>query len=145
LDEAILKLKQKIKHTEDITFAAVREQVSAGAKGRHELDQSKRAIAVGQRERETETVSRRSIYSSFINRSILFHASFTSSQQLLGKITEIQTKAEKSEKMVTELCRDIRVLDHGKKNLTKTMTTLRRFQSFGRGKHIEQQILSSRW
>lgn len=46
LEDAISKLKSQIHHVEEVTYAAVRDQVSAGSRGRQELDLSKKAIAV---------------------------------------------------------------------------------------------------
>lgn len=43
---------------------------------------------------------------------------------LFGQITEIKTRAEKSEDMVKEITRDIKQLDCAKKNLTAAITTL---------------------
>ena len=45
---------------------------------------------------------------------------------LFEQIVDIRAKAEKSEQMVEEVCRDIRSLDHAKKNLTLSITTLKR-------------------
>lgn len=45
-------------------------------------------------------------------------------QQLFGQITEIKTRAEKTEDMVREITRDIKQLDSAKKNLTSAITTL---------------------
>lgn len=45
-------------------------------------------------------------------------------QQLFGQITEIKTRAEKTEDMVKEITRDIKQLDSAKKNLTSAITTL---------------------
>jgi Vps53-like, N-terminal len=45
---------------------------------------------------------------------------------LFGKINEIRHKAEQSELMVQEICRDIKKLDYAKKHLTHTITTFRR-------------------
>ncbi|KAK3560986.1 hypothetical protein QTP86_023178 [Hemibagrus guttatus] len=45
-------------------------------------------------------------------------------QQLFGKIKDIKDKAEKSEQMVKEITRDIKQLDHAKRNLTTSITTL---------------------
>ncbi|KAK3083798.1 hypothetical protein FSP39_003324, partial [Pinctada imbricata] len=45
-------------------------------------------------------------------------------QELFSKIKEIKDKAEKSEEMVKEITRDIKQLDHAKKNLTSSITTL---------------------
>ena len=47
-------------------------------------------------------------------------------EELFGKIGEIRRKAEASEVMVQEICRDIRKLDHAKTHLTHTITALRR-------------------
>ena len=55
-------------------------------------------------------------------------ANATSSiEELFGKINDIRRKAEQSEVMVQEICRDIKKLDHAKKHLTHTITALRRF------------------
>ena len=47
-------------------------------------------------------------------------------EELFGKIRDIQRKAEQSELMVQEICRDIKKLDYAKKHLTSTITALRR-------------------
>eukprot|EP00026_Physarum_polycephalum_P000791 Phypoly_transcript_00792.p1 GENE.Phypoly_transcript_00792~~Phypoly_transcript_00792.p1 ORF type:complete len:859 (-),score=180.78 Phypoly_transcript_00792:53-2629(-) len=47
---------------------------------------------------------------------------------LFAKIHDIKAKAEQSERMVTEICRDIKSLDHAKTHLTSSITTLRRLQ-----------------
>ena len=47
-------------------------------------------------------------------------------EELFGKINEIRHKAEQSEVMVQEICRDIKKLDYAKKHLTHTITALRR-------------------
>ena len=48
--------------------------------------------------------------------------------ELYGKIKDIKSKAERSERMVAEICRDIKSLDFAKRNLTTTITTLKRLQ-----------------
>uniref|UniRef100_A0A8C2KAX4 Vacuolar protein sorting-associated protein 53 homolog n=1 Tax=Cyprinus carpio TaxID=7962 RepID=A0A8C2KAX4_CYPCA len=45
-------------------------------------------------------------------------------QQLFGKIKDIKDKAERSEQMVKEITRDIKQLDHAKRHLTTSITTL---------------------
>ncbi|XP_028375901.1 vacuolar protein sorting-associated protein 53 homolog isoform X1 [Phyllostomus discolor] len=45
-------------------------------------------------------------------------------QQLFGKIKDIKDKAEKSEQMVKEITRDIKQLDHAKRHMTTSITTL---------------------
>jgi vacuolar protein sorting-associated protein 53 len=57
------------------------------------------------------------------------HASFL--QELLGQTTRIKEKALESETIVKEITRDIQTLDKGKKNLTGSITVLRRLQMLG--------------
>jgi len=45
-------------------------------------------------------------------------------QNLVTAIMEIKTRAEESERMVSEITRDIRQLDQAKRNLTASITTL---------------------
>ncbi|KAG1348016.1 hypothetical protein COCNU_06G018450 [Cocos nucifera] len=47
-------------------------------------------------------------------------------QELMHKMHEIKTKAEQSETMVQEICRDIKKLDFTKKHITITITALHR-------------------
>ncbi|GFP89751.1 vacuolar protein sorting-associated protein 53 a [Phtheirospermum japonicum] len=47
-------------------------------------------------------------------------------QELIHKMQEIKTKAEQSESMVQEICRDIKKLDFAKKHITTTITALHR-------------------
>ncbi|KAK8966481.1 hypothetical protein KSP40_PGU008820 [Platanthera guangdongensis] len=47
-------------------------------------------------------------------------------QELMYKIREIKTKAEQSETMVQEICRDIKKLDFAKRHITTTITALHR-------------------
>ncbi|KAL3838339.1 hypothetical protein ACJIZ3_022930 [Penstemon smallii] len=47
-------------------------------------------------------------------------------QELIYKIREIKSKAEQSETMVQEICRDIKKLDFAKKHITTTITALHR-------------------
>jgi uncharacterized protein YecA (UPF0149 family) len=44
----------------------------------------------------------------------------------MHKIHEIKTKAEQSESMVQEICRDIKKLDCAKRHITTTITALHR-------------------
>lgn len=52
-------------------------------------------------------------------------------QELMLKIKEIKTKAEQSETMVQEICRDIKKLDCAKKHITTTITALHRLTMLG--------------
>ncbi|EAL64485.1 Vps53-like domain-containing protein [Dictyostelium discoideum AX4] len=56
--------------------------------------------------------------------------------ELLTKITDIKSKANQSEQMVTEICKDIKSLDYAKKNLTTAITTLKRLHMMVMG--VEQ-------
>lgn len=47
-------------------------------------------------------------------------------EDLFKQIAEIKHKAEQSERMVEEVTRDIKSLDFAKKNLTASITTLKR-------------------
>uniref|UniRef100_A0A2P2LZH0 Vacuolar protein sorting protein n=1 Tax=Rhizophora mucronata TaxID=61149 RepID=A0A2P2LZH0_RHIMU len=52
-------------------------------------------------------------------------------EELMYKIREIKTKAEQSETMVQEICRDIKKLDFAKKHITTTITALHRLTMLG--------------
>ena len=49
-------------------------------------------------------------------------------RELMAKVRDIKTKAEASEQMVHEICRDIKSLDYAKKHLTQTITAMKRLQ-----------------
>jgi len=49
----------------------------------------------------------------------------------MHKIHEIKTKAEQSETMVQEICRDIKKLDCAKRHITTTITALHRLAMLG--------------
>lgn len=48
--------------------------------------------------------------------------------ELFGKIHDIKSKASQSEKMVQEICSDIKKLDCAKNHLQSTITSLKRLQ-----------------
>ena len=60
-----------------------------------------------------------------------FFSFFPVTQELMYKIREIKTKAEQSETMVQEICRDIKKLDFAKKHITTTITALHRLTMLG--------------
>lgn len=62
----------------------------------------------------------------FFNLSVL-----VVTQELMYKIREIKNKAEQSETMVQEICRDIKKLDFAKKHITTTITALHRLTMLG--------------
>ena len=45
---------------------------------------------------------------------------------LFGRIKEIKSKAEQSELMVAEICKDIKQLDYAKQHLQDTITALKK-------------------
>jgi hypothetical protein len=49
-------------------------------------------------------------------------------QELFLKVRDIKAKADASEQMVHEICRDIKSLDFAKRHLTQTITALKRLQ-----------------
>ncbi|XXG68435.1 hypothetical protein AAC387_Pa06g1522 [Persea americana] len=64
-------------------------------------------------------------------------------KELMYKIREIKTKAEQSETMVQEICRDIKKLDFAKKHITTTITALHRLTMLVSA--VEQlQLMASR-
>ena len=50
---------------------------------------------------------------------------------MVARIKTIKEKAGESEKMVMDITRDIKNLDQGKRNLTLSITVLRRLQMLG--------------
>eukprot|EP00727_Mastigamoeba_balamuthi_P012168 m51a1_g7574 hypothetical protein (859) ;mRNA; r:176799-179933 len=57
----------------------------------------------------------------------------TSIRELFKKLNDIKMKAEASESMVTEICRDIKTLDNGKRNLTQAIKVLKKIQMLTSG------------
>jgi hypothetical protein len=49
-------------------------------------------------------------------------------RDLFEKVHDIKAKAERSQQMVHEICRDIKSLDYAKRHLTQTITALKRLQ-----------------
>ncbi|KAL4590849.1 hypothetical protein LXL04_003792 [Taraxacum kok-saghyz] len=62
-------------------------------------------------------------------------------EELMYKVREIKTKAEQSETMVQEICRDIKKLDFAKEHITTTITALHRLTMLGTGKETEDSSL----
>ena len=56
-------------------------------------------------------------------------------QHLFQKVEQIRSMAEESERMVKEICTEISSLDNAKRNLTDSVTTLKRLRDWG--KHLE--------
>lgn len=52
-------------------------------------------------------------------------------QGLLAQMNRIREKATESEAIVKAITKDIQKLDHAKKNLSLSMTTLKRLQMLG--------------
>jgi len=53
-------------------------------------------------------------------------------QDLLGQMSLIREKATESEAVVRDITKDIQVLDLAKKNLTTSMTVMKRLQMLGK-------------
>eukprot|EP00252_Welwitschia_mirabilis_P001763 TRINITY_DN11706_c0_g1_i1.p1 TRINITY_DN11706_c0_g1~~TRINITY_DN11706_c0_g1_i1.p1 ORF type:complete len:829 (+),score=191.73 TRINITY_DN11706_c0_g1_i1:175-2661(+) len=65
-------------------------------------------------------------------------------KELMDKIREIKNKAEQSEAMVQEICRDIKKLDFAKKHITTTITALHRLTMLVSAVEQLQQMASKR-
>lgn len=65
-------------------------------------------------------------------------------EELFGKIKDIQRKAEESENMVQEICRDIKKMDYAKKHLTNTITALRRLAMLSKAVADLEQVSGRR-
>ena len=62
------------------------------------------------------------------NSEIFISEARNSISDLSERIANIQSQANNTENMVSQICNDIKPLDNAKKNLTATVTTLRRLQ-----------------
>jgi DNA-binding FrmR family transcriptional regulator len=94
IDTEITKMKRKIHRIDEEIIESVSKQSRAGARGRHQLEESR-----------------------------------TSIKDLFTKIQEIKGKASNSERMVNDICSDIRDLDHAKRNLSATTRALSNLQT----------------
>lgn len=65
-------------------------------------------------------------------------------QQLFSKIKDIKDKSEQSEQMVKEITRDIKQLDHAKRNLTSSITTLNHLHMLIGGVDTIQSLIGQR-
>ena len=115
VEPLIAKLKLKIRRVDADILDSVRSQSTSGSQAKADLHAAQQAISV---------------------RSVLCCASAVADscgwlQELNGHIQEIKSKADQSEAMVQEICRDIKKLDFAKKNLTSTITALRRLGMLG--------------
>lgn len=86
--------------------------------------------------------SERLIALTFSKNHTIFVASvsITSLQELMYKVREIKSKAEQSETMVQEICRDIKKLDFAKKHITTTITALHRLTMLGQSSGYGSQL-----
>lgn len=153
LDPVVAKIKYKVRALDEDVLDAIRLQASSGDQGQRDLDDGKNAVKVSGgvvvsglqhttgayrrigRERErgevgryaTQTQSTHSLTHTISHPHTYKHSTQHTSvhiQDLFAKIAEIKRKAEDSERMVKEICQDITRLDHAKKNLMATITTL---------------------
>lgn len=64
--------------------------------------------------------------------------------QLFSQVRDIKTKAEKSEEMVREITRDIKLLDTAKRNLTTAITGLNHLHMLVTGVHSLRNLIEQR-
>jgi hypothetical protein len=64
---------------------------------------------------------------------------------LVDKIESVKTKAEVSEEMVKSICSEIRSLDFAKRNITFTITSLKRIIMLGRIDQDKSLMKCSDW
>jgi len=64
---------------------------------------------------------------------------------LVDKIESVKTKAEVSEEMVKSICSEIRSLDFAKRNITFTITSLKRIIMLGKLKQEKSSMKCSDW
>lgn len=146
VDPLIAKLHLKIRRVDNEILEAVREQSSSGTKAKEDLDNAMKAImarccgatcgfsfvpsfcafVLPERDSPASTLS-----CSSVNQVTEQGITSRELQELNGHIQEIKTKADQSEAMVQEICRDIKKLDYAKKHLTSTITALRRLGMLG--------------
>ena len=116
VEPLIQKLKVKIRRVDADILEAVRAQSSSGSQAKADLQSA--MLAIQARKQPARPVC----YGSRVR---------ATAQELNGHIQEIKSKADQSEAMVQEICRDIKKLDYAKKHLTSTITALRRLGMLG--------------
>ena len=115
VEPLIQKLKLKIRRVDADILDSVRSQSTSGSQAKADLHAAQLAIQ-----------ARPGAIGRFVKK-----ANAAGGQELNGHIQEIKSKADQSEAMVQEICRDIKKLDFAKKNLTSTITALRRLGMLG--------------
>ncbi|KAF9593221.1 hypothetical protein IFM89_020716 [Coptis chinensis] len=103
------KIHGEIRRVDAGILSAVRQQSNSGTKAKEDLAAATRAVQSGVVWVDPRLVK-----------------GLLASWELMFKIREIKTKAEQSETMVQEICRDIKKLDFAKKHVTTTITALHR-------------------
>ena len=78
-----------------------------------------------------ESIRNQAVCSKQTEKDVL--AAKTAIRDLYEKIKDIRGKAEQSEVMVEEICKDIKQLDNAKRNLTTTITALHKLQTWVTG------------
>ncbi|KAL5977099.1 HIT domain protein [Asimina triloba] len=114
------KIHSEIRRVDAGILAAVRQQSNSGTKAKEDLAAATHAVQTSSNEYKD-----------------------AAGQELMYKIREIKTKAEQSETMVQEICRDIKKLDFAKKHITTSITALHRLTMLVSA--VEQlQVMSSK-
>ncbi|KAL6064374.1 Vacuolar protein sorting-associated protein 53 [Balamuthia mandrillaris] len=105
VDKAISRLKLKINQTDETILREIRNQSNSSSSSSHSTSlQASGAGNIGED----------------------LHQAKDSIQELFSKIHDIRRKAAESERMVQDICRDIKSLDFAKRHLTATITALKR-------------------
>ncbi|MGH0153054.1 UNVERIFIED_CONTAM: hypothetical protein FKN15_023980 [Acipenser sinensis] len=128
IDDVVNKIRFKIRCLDDNIRTVVRGQTNVGQDGRQSLANiddvvNKIRFKIRRLDDNIRTVVRGQTNVGQDGRQALEEAQ-KAIQQLFGKIKDIKDKAEKSEQMVKEITRDIKQLDHAKRHLTTSITTL---------------------
>jgi hypothetical protein len=72
------------------------------------------------------------MYGFWMQKYVRYHRKVDAvSQELMGQMSRIREQAIESEAVVRDITKDIQLLDLAKKNLTTSMTTLKRLQMLG--------------
>ncbi len=132
LDAAIERIDGEVAALDGSIRETVREQSCAGAGAGRDVAEAKvrraragGAAALARARRGSRACSARLL----VDHTCAHAPSQDSIGDLAAKIREIKRKADASEAMVQEICRDIRALDVAKKNLTNTINVLARLKT----------------
>ncbi|KAI3756851.1 hypothetical protein L1987_56674 [Smallanthus sonchifolius] len=123
------KIHSEIRVVDAEVLAAVRQHSNSGTKAKEDLAAATHAVEVRQHWQLKIVILLPvsvTLLASMNNALNISCATWVLLQELMYKVREIKTKAEQSETMVQEICRDIKKLDCAKKHITTTITALHR-------------------